>query len=127
MPKRKCVLTEKLWTKYPFIIPFTCEGKVYEKVKCTQRNAIFSIEHGGRSDIKQHIAMKRHKLAENASVSSKVSDYFSKKSIDEMEINLAAYEATFAYHVCMHNQSFRSMDCTSKIIWKLYDKKFTCG
>jgi uncharacterized membrane protein len=71
--------------------------------------------------------MKRHKLAENASVSSKVSDYFSKKSIGEMEINLAADKATFEYHVCMHNQSFRSMNCTSKIIRKLYDKKFTCG
>jgi hypothetical protein len=45
----------------------------------------------------------------------------------EMERKFAADEATFAYHVCMHNQSFRSMDCTSKIIWKLYDKKLTCG
>jgi hypothetical protein len=60
-------------------------------------------------------------------VRSKVSDYFSKKSMGEMERNLATDGATFAYHVCMHNQSFRSMDCTSKIIRKLYDKKFTCG
>lgn len=127
MPKRKCVLTEKLRTEYPFIVPCNCDGKVNEKVKCTQCNAIFSIQHGGRSDITQHIATKRHKLAENASVSSKVSDYFSKKAMGEMERNLAADDATFAYHVCMHNQSFRSMDCTSKIIRKLYDKKFTCG
>jgi hypothetical protein len=68
MPKRKCVLTEKLRTKYPFIIPCNCDGKVGEKVKCTQYNAIFSIQHGSRSDITQHIATKRHKLAENASV-----------------------------------------------------------
>jgi hypothetical protein len=71
--------------------------------------------------------MKRNKLAENASVSSKLSDCFSKKSMGEMERNLASDEATFAYHVCVHNQSFRSMDCTSKIIRKLYDKRFTCG
>jgi hypothetical protein len=63
----------------------------------------------------QHIATKTHKLAENANA-SKVPDYFSKKSMFEMERNLAADEATFAYHVCMHNQSFRSMDCTLKII-----------
>jgi hypothetical protein len=56
-----------------------------------------------------------------------VSDYFSKKSMGEMERNLAVDVATFAYHVCMHNQSSRSMDCKSKIIQKLYDKKFTCG
>jgi hypothetical protein len=45
----------------------------------------------------------------------------------EVERNLAADEATFACHVCMHNQSFRSMDCMLKIIRKLYDKKFTCS
>jgi hypothetical protein len=111
MLKRKCVLTEKLRTKYPFIIPCNCDGKV---VKCTQCNAIFSIQHGSRSDITQHIATKRYKLAENASVSSKVSEYFSKKSVGEMERNLAADEATFAYHVCMHNQSFRSMAACRK-------------
>jgi hypothetical protein len=76
MPKRKCVLTENLRTKYPFIIPFICDGKVDEKTKCSQCNAIFSIQHGGRSDLTQHIATKRNKLTENASVSSKVSDYF---------------------------------------------------
>jgi hypothetical protein len=101
MPKRKCVLTEELRTKYPFIIPCNCDGKVDEEVKCTQCNAIFSIQYCGRSDITQHIATKRHKLAKNASVSSKVSDYFSKKTVAEMERNLAADEATFAYHVCM--------------------------
>jgi hypothetical protein len=45
----------------------------------------------------------------------------------ELERNFAADEATFVYHVCMHNQSFRSMDCTSKTIRKLCDKKFTCS
>jgi hypothetical protein len=56
-----------------------------------------------------------------------VSDYFFKKLMGELERNLAADEATFVYHVCMHNQSFRSMDCTSKIIRRLCGKKFTCG
>jgi myosin-crossreactive antigen len=78
MPKRKCVLIEKLRTKYPFIIPCNCDGKVDEKLKCTQCNAIFSIQHDSRSDIMQHIATKRPKLAENASVNSKATDYFSK-------------------------------------------------
>jgi hypothetical protein len=78
MLKRKCVLTEKLWTKYSFIMPCNCDSKVDEKVKCTQCNVIFSIQHCGWSGITQHIATKRHKLAENASVSSKESVYFSK-------------------------------------------------
>jgi hypothetical protein len=43
MPKTKCVLTEKLRTKYPFIIPCNCYGKVDKKVKCTQCNAILKL------------------------------------------------------------------------------------
>lgn len=36
-------------------------------------------------------------------------------------------EGTWAYHVCKHNQSFSSMDCTSGLLRKMYDSKFTCG
>jgi hypothetical protein len=29
-------------------------------------------------------------------------------------------EGTWAYHVCQHNQSFSSMDCTSGLLCKMY-------
>lgn len=35
-------------------------------------------------------------------------------------------EGTWAYHICKHNQSFASMDCTSSLVRKMYESKFTC-
>jgi hypothetical protein len=39
----------------------------------------------------------------------------------------AAKEGTFAFHIVAHSQSFQSMDCTSIIIRKLFEPKFTCA
>jgi hypothetical protein len=44
-----------------------------------------------------------------------------------LELDLAAKEGTFAFHTVTHNQSFQSMDCTSTIMQKLFEPKFTCA
>jgi hypothetical protein len=49
------------------------------------------------------------------------------KTTGDKELNLAAKEGTFAFYTVTHNQSFQSMDCTSTVIWKLFDPKFTCA
>jgi hypothetical protein len=43
------------------------------------------------------------------------------------DLERASNECLFAYHTVMHNQSFRSMDCTSKLIKSLYDLKFSAA
>lgn len=43
------------------------------------------------------------------------------------EEQLAATEGTFAYHTVSHNHSFRSMDCTSKLLQKALEPKFKCA
>ena len=40
---------------------------------------------------------------------------------------MAAKEATFAYHSATHRQSFSSSDCTSKLVSKLFEPKFSLG
>ena len=45
------------------------------------------------------------------------------KSFDE-SLLLAGKEATFAYHTSIHGQSFKSSDCTSKLVSKLFKPKF---
>ena len=37
---------------------------------------------------------------------------------------LAAQEGLMAFHTMKHNQSFRTVDCTSSIIRNLFSKKF---
>jgi hypothetical protein len=49
------------------------------------------------------------------------------KTTGDKELDLAAKEGTFAFHSVAHNQSFQSMDCTSTIIRKLFEPKFTCA
>lgn len=36
-------------------------------------------------------------------------------------------EGTFAFHTIIHNQSFRSMDCTTKLLKKICNEKFSCA
>jgi hypothetical protein len=49
------------------------------------------------------------------------------KTIGAKELDLATKEGTFAFHTVAHNQSFQLMDCTSTIIRKLFEPKFTCA
>jgi hypothetical protein len=51
------------------------------------------------------------------------------KNISEMEklLSLGAQEVTFAYHIAVHNHSFRSMDCTTTIVGKLFNNKIACS
>jgi hypothetical protein len=55
IPKRKCVFNENLKAEYPFINEDQHAGKVF----CYFCKSPFSIEHGGRSDILQHIKKKK--------------------------------------------------------------------
>jgi hypothetical protein len=52
--------------------------------------------------------------------------FFVGKTLGDKELDLAAQEGTFASHTVTHNQSFQLMHCTSTIIRKLLEPKFTC-
>ncbi|CAI6370838.1 unnamed protein product [Macrosiphum euphorbiae] len=126
MPKRKCIFTDALKEEYTFLK--LCERVGNDgKIECISCGAIFSIDHGGKSDIKQHIGTKRHKLAEESSKTKKVNAFFGNKRFVAADKLVYINEGTWAYHVCKHNQSCSSMDCTSGLLRKMYDSKFTCG
>jgi len=123
MPKHKCTLTDMLKKEYPFLAE-SDNGKVL----CTVCRAYFSKEHGGRSDITQHIAKKKHKEAPAAkSDSHKLTSWMtSQDALNERKV-LAAQEELMAFHTMKHNHSFRSVDCTCSIIRNLFSNKFTCA
>ncbi|VVC27828.1 Zinc finger, RING/FYVE/PHD-type,Zinc finger, BED-type, partial [Cinara cedri] len=50
------------------------------RVLCTECKSIFSIEHGGISDIKQHLQKRKHLLAVSSST-NKLAPYFINKEI----------------------------------------------
>ena len=74
--------------------------------------AMFSISHGGRSDIDKHSQTQKHKSSiEAAASSSRVTNFF-KPANSDRSLKLAAKEATFGYHTAIHGQSFKLLLCT---------------
>ncbi|XP_026819093.1 uncharacterized protein LOC113557737 [Rhopalosiphum maidis] len=128
MPKKRCVFTPQLKLEFPFLQDADEVGKIF----CTISKSVFPIEHGGRSDITQHVTkVKKHLLALSAaSKHEKVTSFFFKNdpsgSTDESR-RTAAQEGIFAFHTVIHNHLFRSMNCTSSLLKQMYNKKFTCA
>jgi hypothetical protein len=121
-PKRTCLFSDVLKREYPFLISDETD---VNKVICTLFKSIFSVSHGGRNYIDNHIRVNKRKESLVAKASSKKIDYFLVwKTIGGKEFDLAAKEGTFSFHTVAHNQSFQSMDCTSTIIGKLFEPKF---
>lgn len=55
-------------------------------------------------------------------------NFFHKKNSTTTEsLRLARIELTWIFHNVRHNHSFRSMDCTSKLLKKFYDPKLSCA
>jgi 2-oxoglutarate dehydrogenase complex dehydrogenase (E1) component-like enzyme len=124
MPKRRCVFTESSEAEYPFLK----EDQQVGKVLCFVCKSQFSIEHGGRSDILQHIKKRKQVIvAESKSCSKKVTSYFTKETITDECKHIAAEEGLFAFETIRHNHSFQSMDCTSSVIRRLHKEKSSCG
>ena len=86
----------------------------------------------GNISLDDHIKITKHKQAiRGETSSSKMTDYFCKpgtKSEDEV----AAAEATMAFHTVKHHYSYKSNDCTSTLMAKIFPdsstaKKFSCA
>ncbi|GBM16180.1 hypothetical protein AVEN_126446-1 [Araneus ventricosus] len=131
MPKRSCKFTEDLQNELPFLKKI-CTGTGNQdqddRVKCSHCNSEFSVAHGGRSDIEDHLQSSKHKknLACAAS-SSKLASFFKTASSNDKNLDLAAKEATFAYHTANHSLSFNSNSCSSKLISKFFEPKSSLG
>ena len=116
MAKRKCYFNNELKAEFPFL---SCSDTDNSTVFCNVCSSTISVAHGGRSDITDHIDTKKHKVGLNARASSStLTKYFTAKEPGKDEYSLAAAEGTYAYHTIRHNQSFRSMDCTSQLVRK---------
>lgn len=119
--KGKCVFSDKLKKNHPFLEITTSDSDL----KCKQCKGTFSIASGGNSDIQRHIKTGKHQLALNAASSSKKIDKIFSSSFD---LELAAMEGTWAYHIINANHSFKSSDCATKIFRSCFNmKKFSCS
>jgi hypothetical protein len=90
--KKVCFFTESLEAEYPFLK----EDQQVGKVLCSIGKSRFAIEHGGHSDILQHIMKRKHAVAtETKRCSKKVTSCFTKETITDECKHIAA-EGLFA-------------------------------
>ncbi|GBM60523.1 hypothetical protein AVEN_260008-1 [Araneus ventricosus] len=127
MPKQSCKLTKDLQNEFCFLKK-VCTGNQDQDdtVKCC--NSEFSVAHGGRSDIKDHLQSSKHKKSlACAASSSKLTSFFKTASSNDKNLDLAAKEATFAYQTANHSLSFNSNSFSSKLISKFFEPRFSLG
>lgn len=74
-----------------------------------------------------HLKTDKHTKVDNAASSSQsISEYFSAPR--QADLHMSACEGVWAYHTIDENHSFRSNDCTSKILRKCFGHlKFSCA
>jgi hypothetical protein len=74
------------------------------------------------------VATKRHKSAVvTQSSNTKISTFFTSIVSDKNYMAVELQEGAFAFHTVQHHQSFKSMDCSSGLIKKSFEPKFTCS
>lgn len=119
------VFNENLKEKYLFIKKTIGDSDV----RCDVCTKDFNIAHGGKSDIESHIKSMHHQNAlKLASSSHSLTEYFKSATLAKSDLEIAACEGVWAYHVIQSNLSFRSTDCSSKIIRSCFSMvKFHCA
>lgn len=125
--KRAASFSDELAKKFPFIKKSKLNNG---NVHCVTCNSEFSVSAGAKYEIERHITREKHKkalLSLAGSSKSNLTSFFRSAEFGEAEKKLAVSEATLCFHTVMHNQSFRSMDCTSKLLQKFFEKKFACA
>lgn len=121
--KRKTTWSEKYKDEFDFLEEVKGDDS---KAYCKLCSTVFSISHGGRSDIFDHYKSNRHQQSTIAATSSgKLTTFFKKIEASTPELEIAAKEAAFAFHTAKHNFSFLSNDCTSNLIKLCFDSKFS--
>ncbi|CAI9716786.1 Hypothetical predicted protein [Octopus vulgaris] len=112
MPKRKCKFRDEYSSEWTFIK----QSRSYFEANCGVCNCTLSIEHGGKSDVRQHLERAKHKssTASTLKETGKI-NFLIKKNTDE-ESKIIAAEVTMAFHIVHHHQSFSSNDCTNGLL-----------
>ena len=91
-------------------------GNVY-RANCTLCKREFGIEHGGEGDIKTHMSSESHKQAERiAKQSNTLTKFMISSKNTGLKDEVIAAEISMVYHSVNHSHSYRSLDCTLKLL-----------
>lgn len=128
--KRLCRFRDLWKTTYTCITAVTGN---YHRAYCTLCRREFGIGHGGEGDIKIHISSESHKNADRAAKQSGMLSKFMIPSKDmAMQDEIIAAEISMVYHSVCHSHSYRSLDCTMKLLPVIFQDsakatRMSCG
>lgn len=123
-----CLLPEfKVFKKVPDK-PGQAECSICDQGKA--KKAIVTVSFKGKSAFTDHLNTEKHKIAiETLNKNSSLEKFWVFQPEDQKVI---AAEATLAYHNAVHKSPFRAVDCTHKLLPKLFPDskiatKISCG
>lgn len=122
MPSNKSKFTPALKQRYDFL---TVMRDSESRVFCSLCSRDFSIANGGKADIEKHIKSYTHEKAKGIVSRNQSMDSF--LSSDPVVMQLNAKELVFAYHTGRHNLSGPTAACTSSLVSKCFEPRFTGG
>jgi len=97
---RLCRFTGKLQREFTFLKKVHNDND-YD-VYCTICSGSFSVSHGGRADITDHLKRNKHTTAKQAAKFSSVSNYFTPLMADDSTLKLAEKEVTQRHFQNIH-------------------------
>ena len=119
MPKRRCKFTDELQSKY---LCFRA-GRVEWEAECMTYTpgTYISIANKGSGDLEIHMNSEKHcRNCRGETSSEKLTKYFV-KSNTKLDESVCAAEGTLAFHTVAHHNSFKSMDCKSKLLREIFN------
>jgi len=75
--------------------------------------------------ITYNLQSNRHKKANQAVSTVSIKSFLKHIDATNDELQCVAKEATFAYHTAIHGLSFRTSNCTAKLIKKFFEPKYS--
>lgn len=109
-PRCVCTFTDVLKQRFPIMK----DGREPTEVFCSICNNYFSIKFKGPAGIEKHILTEKHEQKGlTVSSNTKIDSLLHSQSSGQTD-KISAIKAILAFHTVKHNQSFKSMDCTSQ-------------
>lgn len=122
MPRSVSKFNRALQQVFPFVAPVTgSETDVFCKI-CDCK---ISVSDGARTCIEKHIKRQKHfKAAATVNSNRSIVEFVAD---NPAVMQLKGKELAYAFHAGKHRMSRRTADCSSKLVQKCFDNKFTCG
>jgi hypothetical protein len=110
LKKRKCVVSESLLKEVEYLKQGVNEHCAF----CSLCQTSFTVASGGRTSVSEHVATRSGVVIQSSN--TKVFTFFKSIFPDKNDMAIALQEGTFAFHTVQHDQSLKSMDCSSSSI-----------